>query len=78
MSGHAIYKGKIIDAPVWQPIETAPDGTRVLLYAKGHLIMLGGWAGHGSYFGPSWYSNCVPIVPRPTHWMPTPELPEAT
>lgn len=60
----------------WRPIHTAPkDGTRMLLYSKGHLVMLGGWAGHGSYGGPSWWSNNVPILPQPTKWQPLPDLP---
>ena len=59
----------------WQPIETAPkDGTRILLWAPGHLIMLGGWAGHGMYSGPEWWSNGVPAH-GVTLWHPLPELP---
>lgn len=60
----------------WQPIETAPrDGTRMLLWVRGHLVMLGSWAGHGAYSGAAFWSNNVPIVPQPTHWLPLPQPP---
>lgn len=66
------------DECIWQTIDSAPkDGTRILLYAPAHLIMLGGWGGHGRYSGPDWYSNGVPLTTPPTHWQPLPEMPKA-
>lgn len=62
----------------WQPIETAPkDGTRVLLWSRGFLPMLGAWLEHTgmAYQKPAWWSNNVPIIPQPTHWFPIPTPP---
>jgi hypothetical protein len=62
----------------WRPIETAPkDGTRVLVYAPGHLHMIAAWIEHHgyTYLGPAWFSNNSTILPPPTHWMPLPEFP---
>src|SRR5690348_16271156 len=64
----------------WQPIETAPkDGTRVLVYAPGHLHMIGAWIEHHgyTYIGPAWFSNNSIITPAPTHWMRLPEFPSS-
>lgn len=59
----------------WQPIETAPKDERILLWVKGHLVMLGGWNGLSMYGGPSWWANNSPIIPQPTHWAPLLEPP---
>lgn len=64
----------------WQPIETAPkDGTRVLLWGNGFLVMIGAWLEHTgmAYLQPTWWSNGVPIVPPPTHWQHLPSAPAA-
>lgn len=60
----------------WRDISTAPkDGTRVLLWEKGFLVMIGAWLEHTgmAYMEPRWWSNGVPIIPPPTHWQPIPE-----
>jgi hypothetical protein len=61
----------------WRPIDTAPkDGTRVLLWSNGFLVMVGAWLEHtGRVMAPTWWSNNVPIIPGPTHWLPIPAIP---
>lgn len=63
----------------WQPIETAPKDTAVMLYAGGYLI------GHFSTFYNLWCTETDGMgTPgermlnswlQPTHWRPLPERP---
>lgn len=62
----------------WQPIETAPrDGTRVLAWVKGHLVMIADFRKWGFNRESSWVSiTGGEIHPQPTHWMPLPATPK--
>ena len=69
---------------MWQPIETAPEETTILVYGiwegelngcdhdpavwKAHFIYDKWWVEGGEY-----YAQCVI---NPTHWMPLPEPPK--
>jgi hypothetical protein len=67
-------KGK--DMSDWQPIETAPMDTDVLLFEPDSYIFVGsGWESAFNDDDPYW---CASGGPRsfPTHWMHLPELPE--
>lgn len=69
----------------WQPIETAPkDGTRILLFVGGSMIVVGQWDSDRNAAKPKPYwdndlryvfgkthARSVPI----THWMPLPKPP---
>jgi hypothetical protein len=60
---------------VWQPIETAPKGDRILLYdPQTGVPDFGSWHGSGywCYEGVGIESKNYP----PTHWMPSPAAPE--
>lgn len=62
----------------WRTIDSAPrDGTRVLVYAPGHLLMLASFEAWKTIHaaGPWWWSNGSIITPEPTHWMPLPSPP---
>jgi hypothetical protein len=58
----------------WQPIETAPLGTDVLIYRPSHIQLfdvmrrnaVGNWR---------WPDGEIPLR-DPTHWMPLPEPPK--
>jgi len=62
------------DKTAWQPIETAPQDRRVMVWKEATGIYIsefedGEWPMHGwGRRGGVWY-------PRPTHWMPLPEPP---
>jgi len=67
----------------WQPIETAPKDTDVLLYLKDGGIVIGeGWHTYDEppYGQPSkelyWINLEIGQVLHPTHWMPLPNPPE--
>ena len=60
---------------VWQPVETAPKNTPLVLCGEERR----GWAG-GLYEG-QWHMFMGPdemkiIISHPTHWMPLPKAPE--
>lgn len=71
----------------WQPIETAPKGELVLIHSPDAADWYSVCIAH---FVPSqfpgdedaWYSQeediTQPIDAWPTHWMPLPDVPEAT
>ncbi len=56
----------------WQPIETAPKTTQLILAYNGDIYMLIFW--NGGY----WYEWGIGEVKgaEPTHWMPLPEPPK--
>lgn len=62
----------------WQPIETAPEGCNILLFAATGLdtevIHIGYW----DFYDERWEVGFDPRnrVYRPTHWMPLPTPPE--
>lgn len=66
----------------WQPIETAPKGVRVLVF-DGTDVFESSWGkvSHVPIYG--WLNlhngpeDVELLDPRPTHWMPLPEPPEA-
>lgn len=70
----------------WQPIATAPrDGTRLLLYWKGHVVC-GHWDEdrHVNRPCPYWSTDLEGIFRKtitrenpPTHWQPLPDAPES-
>lgn len=70
----------------WQPIETAPkDGTSVLLFPGDSVDITIGWFSKEFSSSPGvWksiekesnYDILVPIIIKPTHWMPLPEPPK--
>lgn len=66
----------------WQPIETAPDDTAILVYLTGAAQGLEIEIAHRSSDDPDgdWYvatHDGPPIDVPPTHWMPLPLAPEA-
>ena len=74
---------KAVDAPEWQPIETAPkDGTRVLIAFQS----IGQWVILSAYWNTRedvWTDDAVVSFGyeetaeyEPTHWMPLPKPPE--
>jgi len=78
-------KGKLVRKPMpspWQPIETVPHNTKVLVWRSGP-------PSHAEYLTSAWYGqSCDEHSPRwhnytdgpfafaPSHWMPLPAPPE--
>lgn len=68
----------------WQPIETAPrDGTEVLANDTsgiGSRVVvakyLAGDEWSGWIYDDDMLTDCNPLGPRPSHWMPLPPPPE--
>lgn len=59
----------------WQPIETAPDATDILLFVGAPVYtVLVGWHHSAGYF---LNHLCEQLEPQPTHWMPLPGPPAA-
>lgn len=65
----------------WQPIETAPKNTNILVFMKGYVyeaeqVLRGSkfiWQfPFADYHG---CGCCSEEVDRPTHWMPLPDFP---
>lgn len=70
--------------PGWQPIETAPRNTYLIL-AFGKHVLVGKWNWHRGYVNarPYWQSQSHYGISwdrenQPTHWMPLPSPPEGT
>lgn len=64
----------------WQPIETAPTKSRVLL-AKDGKVYAGTWAKNMLTGDIGWVIGELgdgqrAVLTAPTHWMPAPEAPE--
>ena len=59
----------------WQPIETAPQGQRILAYNKmtGVYVTVGA---DGEWPMRGWDPMDGMWFPRPTHWTPMPDPPE--
>lgn len=58
----------------WRPIETAPQGVAVLVFAP--KVRAEPYIGSAqTYRTAQWWARGVGCV-RPTHWMPIPPLPE--
>jgi len=61
----------------WQPIETAPERTHILVYLDGNvhessLGLQGWWFPFSEYHG---CGCCGSSTDKPTHWMPLPAPP---
>ena len=62
----------------WQPIETAPkDGTRFLAYEPRHEYRYYECWWEDDFRDWSGWQDDFDSEPKPTHWMPLPEPPEA-
>jgi len=59
-------------APQWQPIETAPTDTMVLVWADGHDVCAMADEGSGNWTN----YDFISFQNWPTHWRPLPEGPE--
>lgn len=60
----------------WQPIETAPADTAILIYAQGYRVahfnsMAKRWIGYGA----NAETHILNTWAKPTHWMPLPAAP---
>lgn len=80
---HAYAEGRKDQAPAWQPIETAPEDTNVLVATTGGWVDTAFWTDEDGEGRKWWWlvsankfaeypihSNLVP-----THWMPLPKHP---
>ena len=57
----------------WQPVETAPERVKALVYGRGpyfDCILM------ATFDGVFWWDYCGEIVHGITHWMPLPEPPK--
>lgn len=61
----------------WQPIETAPKDGREVLVIAGQQSPSGRYfTAYWDDFHDGWYYRAQGFVPKPTHWMPLPPLPQ--
>lgn len=69
----------IKDQNGWQPIETAPSNTSIILYAQnadyGQCIYVGGIIKNYFYVTNSDCQSGCGNTGTPTHWMPLPDPP---
>jgi hypothetical protein len=59
--------------PGWQPIETAPDATYVLVWVPNYGINVATQTKHPT--GDHWWLRDHADYCHPTHWMPLPAAP---
>jgi len=63
----------------WQPIETAPDSTTILVWHKeygsvaSHILVTGIWGVYTPGVAMMFQKH---LTPKPTHWMPLPAPPK--
>jgi len=62
----------IAAAQQWQPIETAPKGTAILIYANGYNVAHYTASGHWFSYGDKAETHILNTWGKPTHWMPLP------
>jgi hypothetical protein len=61
----------------WQPIDTAPRDTQILLFVPPSGVYIGeGWTDHTRDEKPAYFYDLEVGEIQPTHWMPLPAPPK--